>query len=136
MPITGIEVTAADLIGVLTHVKRWISNLNRAGKERKAESRKALRSVILAVRETEVYVRHIKEGGRKSIKTERDLSLRWTELSFELEDIGLAKLATRCRVTGKYWADPGKFDKSFLDELADKLHKIEQLSVTADKSNN
>jgi len=136
MPITGIEVTAADLIGVLTHVKRWISNLNRAGKERKAESRKALRSVILAVRETEVYVRHIKEGGRKSIRTERDLSLRWTELSFELEDIGLAKLSTRCRVTGKYWADPGKFDKSFLDELADKLHVIEQLSVSADKGNN
>lgn len=135
MPITGLEITAADLISLLTHVKRWISNLSRAGKDRKAESRKALRSVILAVRETEIYIRHIKDGGGKSIKTERELSLRWTELSFELEDIGLNKLANRCRVTGKYWADPKKFSTSFLDSLADKLNQIEQSSVAADKEN-
>lgn len=134
--MTGIELTAADLISLLTHVKRWISNLRRAGKERKAESRKALRSVILTIRETEVYIRHIKDGGRKSIKTERALALRWTELSFELEDIKLARLANRCRVTGKYWADPSKFDARFLDQLADKLHALEQLSVIADKENN
>ena len=135
MPITGLEITAADLIGLLAHIKRWVSNLSRAGKERKAESRRALRSVILAVRETEVYIRHIKEGGKKSIKTEKELSLRWTELSFELEDIGLNKLANRCRVTGKYWADPKKFSASFLDTLADKLNQIEQSAVTADKEN-
>ena len=135
MPLPGIEITAADLIGVLTHVKRWISNLKRAGTKRKAESRKALRSVILAVRETEIYIRHIKDGGRKSIKTERDLSLRWTELSFELQDIGLGKLADRCRVTGKFWADPSRFEQSFLHELAEKLSQIERLSVAADKDN-
>jgi len=133
--MSGLELTASDLISVLTHVKRWVSNLRRAGKERKAESRKALRSVILAVRETEIYVRHIKDGGRKSIKTERELSLRWTTLSFDLEDIGLNKLSGRCRVTGKFWADPSKFDKSFLSELAERLTQIEQLCVTADKEN-
>lgn len=136
MPLSGLEITAADLIGVLTHVKKWISNLRRAGKERKAESRKALRSVILAVRETEIYIRQIKDGGNKSIQTERALSLRWTELSFELEDIGLTKLANRCRVTGKYWADPTGFDQTFLDEFAARLNQIEQLSVTADRDNN
>ncbi len=71
MPLSGLEMSASELISVLTHVKRWISNLRRAGKERKAESRKALRSVILVVRETQIYIRHIKDGGRKSIKTER-----------------------------------------------------------------
>lgn len=135
MPLSGLEMTAAELIAVLTHVKRWISNLRRAGKERKAESRKALRSVILAIRETQIYIRHIKDGGRKSIKTERTLSLRWTELSFELEDIGLVRLANRCRVTGKYWANPDGIDHSFLHELADKLTEIEKLSVQADKEN-
>ncbi len=134
--MTGLELTAADLIGVLTHVKRWISNLRRAGNDRKTESRKALRSVILAVRETEIYIRQIKDGGRKSITIERELSLRWTELSFALEDIGLSKLSNKCRVTGKFWADPSKFDKAFLDQLADKLNELEQLSVTADKENN
>ncbi len=135
MPLSGLEMSASELISVLTHVKRWISNLRRAGKERKAESRKALRSVILAVRETQIYIRHIKDGGRKSIKTERTLSLRWTELSFELEDIGLVRLANRCRVTGKYWANPDGIDHAFLHELADKLTEIEKLSVQADKEN-
>ncbi len=134
--MTGIEITAADLIAALTHVKRWISNLRRAGDTRKAESRKALRSVILAIRETEIYIRHIKDGGRKSIKTERELSLRWTELSFALEDIGLKKLANRCRVTGKFWADPSGFDQAFLGQLAKRLNELEQLSVLADQENN
>ncbi len=128
-------MTASELIGVLTHVKRWISNLRRAGKERKAESRKALRSVILAVRETQVYIRHTTDGGKKSIKTEKALSLRWTELSFELEDIGLIRLGNKCSITGKYWANPDGIDYSFLPELADKLNEIEQLSVMADREN-
>lgn len=133
--MSGLEMSASELIGVLTHVKRWISNLRRAGKKRKAESRKALRSVILAVRETQVYIRHLKDDGRKSIKIERTLSLRWTELSFALEDIGLHKLASRCRVTGKYWANPDGIDHAFLLELADKLNEIELLSVVADREN-
>jgi len=135
MPLTGIELKAADLVSLLTHIGRWIGNLRRASKERKAESRQALRSVILAIRETEVYIRHTKDGGRKSIKKERDLALRWTELSFELQDIGLAKLSNRCRVTGKFFADPSKFDKRFLQDLADKLTQLEKLCVIADQEN-
>jgi len=133
--MAGIEFAAVDVIAVLTHVKRWISNLKRAGSERKAQSRKALRSVILAVRETQVYVRKLKEGGRKSIKTEKALSLRWTNLSFDLQDIGLKKLSNRCRVTGKYWADPGTFEKDFLSKLAKRLDEIEQFAVLADREN-
>jgi len=129
--MTGIEISANDWLGLLTHVKQWLGNLVRAGKERKTESKEALRSVVLAVRETEIYVRHLNEDGKKSIKTERALSLQWTNLSFRLEDIKLNKLAKRCRLKGMYWADPAKFSSEFLDKAGTKLSDIEKLALLA-----
>jgi len=129
--MTGIEISANDWLGLLTHVKQWLGNLVRAGKERKTESKEALRSVVLAVRETEIYVRHLNEDGKKSIKTERALSLQWTNLSFRLEDIKLNKLAKRCRLKDMYWADPAKFSSEFLDKAGTKLSDIEKLALLA-----
>ena len=123
--MTGIELSASDFLSLLTHVKQWVGNLLRASKDRKKESKEALRSVIRAVRETEVYIRHLKEGGEKSIKTEKELSLLWTNLSFSLEDLKLDKLSRRCSIKGKYWADPSKFDKELLNKAGTRLSDIE-----------
>jgi hypothetical protein len=129
--VTGIALTASDLLGLLTHVKQWVSNLLRASRERKAESKEALRSVVRAVRETEIYIRHLNDGGKSSIDIEKTLSLRWTNLSFRLEDIKLEKLAKRCRIKGKYWADPSKFDREFLDKAGTRLSNIEEVALKA-----
>ena len=132
--MTGIELTARDWIGLLTHLKRWVSNLLRAGEKRKTQSKEALRSVIRAVRETEVYVRHLREGGAKSITTERELAIRWTDLSFALEDLELESLAKRCRIKGQEWADPSRFDKEFLDKAGTKLSEVEKVALLALKN--
>ncbi|MCU7919228.1 MAG: hypothetical protein KZQ95_12855 [Candidatus Thiodiazotropha sp. (ex Epidulcina cf. delphinae)] len=129
--MNGIELTAGDWINLLTHVKKWVSNLLRAGQARKEQSRDALRSVIRAVRETEIYVRHLNEGGEKSIDTERQLSFRWTDLSFALEDLALDGLAKRCRIKGQYWADPSRFDREFLDKAGTKLSEVERVTLLA-----
>lgn len=129
--MNGIELTAGDWINLLTHVKKWVSNLLRAGQARKEQSRDALRSVIRAVRETEIYVRHLNEGGEKSIDTERQLSFRWTDLSFALEDLALDGLAKRCRIKGQYWADPSRFDREFLDKSGTKLSEVERVTLLA-----
>jgi len=132
----GIELTAVEWLGLLTHVKRWVSNLLRARKGRKAESKKALRSVIRAVRETEIYIRQLKEGGKKSIKTEKELSLLWTDLSFMLKDLKLEKLAKRCQIKGKYWADPSRYDSDFLNKAGTKLPEVESVALLALKEIN
>ena len=132
----GIELTAVEWLGLLTHVKRWVSNLLRARKGRKAESKKALRSVIRAVRETEIYIRQLKEGGKKSIKTEKELSLLWTDLSFMLKDLKLEKLAKRCQIKGKYWADPSRYDSDFLNRAGTKLPEVERVALLALKEIN
>ena len=124
----GIELTAGEWLSLITHAKKWVSNLRRAGRQRKLESRAALRDVIVAVRKTTIYTRSLKEGGAKSLEQERELSLLWTELSFKLEDLGIGKLAKRCRIKGMYWADPASMDSEFLEKAGIGLSDIERLA--------
>jgi len=123
-----LELTVTDLIAMLTHVKQWVSNLKRAKVARRHESMAALRGVIKAVRETTIYLRGLREGKAKSIKNERKLSMLWTDLSFELQDLGLRKLADRCCTKGKYWADPAAMDKELIEKAGARLADIESLA--------
>lgn len=128
--MAGIELTTGEWLGILSHIKKWVANLGRASKERKLQSKEALRSVITAVRETEVYMRNLREGGRKSIKMERKLSVLWTNLAFKLEDLDLDKLAKRCQIKGRYWADSSKFTEEFLKQAGTRLTDIEKMALT------
>ena len=76
MPV--VELGVSEWLTIITHVKKWVTNLLRAKSERKKQSKEALRAVIRAVRETTIYLRDLREGGQKSIKKERELSLLWT----------------------------------------------------------
>ena len=124
----AVELSASEWLVIITHVKKWVTNLLRAKANRKRESKDALRAVIKAVRKTTLYIRNIHEGGKKSIKTEGELSLLWTELSFRLEDLGLGKLARRCDIKGSYWADPTSFDKVSLFRADTRLSEIEEIA--------
>lgn len=125
MPV--VELGVNEWLTIITHVKKWVTNLLRAKSERKKQSKEALRAVIRAIRETTIYLRDLREGGQKSIDRERELSFLWTELSFKLEDLGLKKLANRCDLKGRYWADPATFNKIFLNLADIRLSDIEQL---------
>lgn len=129
MPV--VELGVSEWLTIITHVKKWVTNLLRAKSERKKQSKEALRAVIKAVRETTIYLRNLREGGQKSIEKERDLSLLWTELSFKIEDLSLKKLANRCSLKGRYWADPAAFDKAFLYRADIRLSEIEQLAYAS-----
>jgi len=126
MPLENIG--ANEILNIITHIKKWVTNLLRAKAQRKQQSKEALRAVIKAVRETTIYLRIIRETGKKSIKKERELSLLWTDLSFKLEDIRLKKLAGSCMKLSRYWADPADFDESFLKKAGNRLSDIEQLA--------
>ncbi|MDC8445893.1 MAG: hypothetical protein LV471_08235 [Nitrosomonas sp.] len=121
-------VTSVSLWELIKHAVSWVVNLKRAGAARKEESVHALRQVILAARKTSVYVRQINETGRKDHNTEAELSTAWTELSFKLEDLDLDALAQRCRMTGRHWADPGKFESEELEKADIGLEKMESLA--------
>lgn len=113
---------------ILKHVRSWLANLDRASSERKTQSIKALRGVITASRETTVYIRQMKDTGARRHDTEAHLATLWTELGFALEDIGIHKLAKRCQVSGKHWADPDHYDQDFLAKADISLDRMEKLA--------
>jgi hypothetical protein len=64
MPV--VELGVSEWLTIITHVKKWVTNLLRAKSERKKQSKEALRAVIKAVRETTIYLRILREEGQKS----------------------------------------------------------------------
>lgn len=110
------------------HLGRWLANLRRAGDQRKRESVDALRSVIVAARNTAAYIRRLDDTGKASHATEAKLSEQWTRLGFQLKDLGLTKLAKRCDISGRYWSNPDQFDAHFLEKADVSLERMEQLA--------
>ena len=121
-----MTLSPENLWDLLKHVKSWLINLERAGEARKKESVEALRAVLSAVRETESYLRRLRSEGRDQ-NMEDKLSLLWTELSYKLTDIGLDKLAKKCFMKGKYWADKEKYSDAYFDKYGVSLELIEHL---------
>ncbi|NND00931.1 MAG: hypothetical protein HKN85_12185 [Gammaproteobacteria bacterium] len=121
-------ITDIGLWELIKHLKQWLTNLRRAGGARKRQSRDALRGVILAARNTGVYVRRLNETGSQDHAEEARLSSMWTALGFQLTDLGLVKLAKRCDISGRYWSDPAQFDDDFLDKADVGLEKMERLA--------
>lgn len=121
-------VTELGLWELLKHVKQWLTNLGRANARRKRESIDGLRAVILAARSTSVYLRRLNETATQDHSEEAKLAGMWTELGFRLTDLGLHKLAKRCDITGRYWADPKQFDAEFLHKADVSLVNMERLA--------
>lgn len=122
---------ADELKNLLTHVVRWLANLGRANDERKKASITAVREVILVARRTATYLRHVEQTGQQDVKQEQDLAERWTRLGFSMQDLGLAKLAKRCDIRGRAWADPQQFSAEFMQKADVSLESIEKLATQA-----
>ena len=110
------------------HLKSWLTNLQRAGAARKRESVDALRAVVIAARHTQVYLRRLRDNGAQDHGEEARLAGMWTELGFRLSDLALTRLAKRCDINGRYWADPEQFDAEFLHKADAGLQRMEQLA--------
>lgn len=121
-------LTPTAIWALIKNASQWLVNLRRASKNRQLESIAALRKVILAARKTAVYVRQLEDTKQRHYPTEDELAKLWTELSFLLEDIHVPKLAKRCSINGKQWADPKSMNKDFLDKADAGLERIEQLA--------
>jgi hypothetical protein len=121
-------ITGPGLWALVKHLKQWLLNLRQAGAARKAESIKALRAVIVAARHTRVYVRRLEDTARQDHAEEARLATMWTELGFQLADLKLERLAKRCDINGRYWADPAQFDGDFLAKADVGLERMEQLA--------
>ncbi len=122
------NISTGLLWDIFKHAGSWLRNLNRAGEERKRQSIRALRDIISASRETAVYLNHIDKNGIRDLQTESHLAVLWTELGFALEDLGINKLAKRCQIKGKHWANPDHYDNEFIKKADISLDRMEKLA--------
>lgn len=124
-----IEVLSpAALWDLIKNASSWLVNLRRANHTRQQASVNALRKVVIAARKTAVYMRQLDDTQQRHYPTEIELATLWTELSFALDDLKVTKLAKRCLINGKQWADPKKMDNDFLAKADAGLDRIEQLA--------
>ncbi len=123
------RVSAGLLWEIFKHARSWLANLRRAGKNRKRQSVNALRRIVTAARQTAVYMRQLEETGTRDHGIERQLSTQWTELGFELEDLGIRKLAKKCQITGKHWSNPHHYERDFLIKADISLDRMERLAL-------
>lgn len=121
-------ITAISLWELVKHAGNWVANLKRAQGARKKESIAALRKVIIAADRTAVYLREIRDTGKRSHRIEDELAQLWTELGFALEDLGIERLAQRCRINGKQWAKPDEMDQAYLRKAHLGLLRIEAMA--------
>ena len=121
-------ISDLSLWELFKHLRQWLGNLSRAGTERKRQSTEALRAVVVAARHTQVYLRQLEDSGQQNHATEAQLAEMWTDLGFRLIDLGLTKLAKRCDIKGRYWADPDQFNDEFLQKADVGLESMEQLA--------
>lgn len=121
-------VTTVSLWELTKHAGTWIANLKRAKDERKKQSVAALRKVVTSSRQTAIYFRQFQETGERSLQKEGELSLLWTELGFELEDLGVKKLAKRCQIKGKHWENPKNSDKEYMKKADVSLDRMERIA--------
>lgn len=133
--MTGYELSPSDWLSIIKRVKQWLSNLDRAKQERKQQSKKALRAVLLAARKTECYVTDLNDDKLQSRQKEEEISYLWASLEFELYDLGLTKLAKVCQIKGKYWATrksngESAFTDDFLNKAGTRLMDVERLANT------
>ena len=122
------NLTPSLLWELFKHLRQWLTNLRRAGQARKQASITALRKVIVASRETQVYLRQQQTTEMIDYATERQLTQIWTTLGFDLADLDLAALAKRCQITGKLWANPTYYDASFVEKADISLERMEKLA--------
>ena len=123
-----MDLSAGLLWDIFKHTASWLTNLDRAGEERKRQSVKALRDVIVAARETAVYIRQMRDTGGRDHGIETRLSVLWTELGFALQDLGIDKLAKRCQIKGKQWSNPEQYDLDFFQKADTSLERMERLA--------
>lgn len=116
-------IEAATLLSLVSLAHSWLAKQSAERARRDAEYRTALDRLGTAVNATEFYLHRRREGSPRSEDKESDLSALWDSAGRALRHIN-PTLARRCRIKGKYWADPAKWTSTQIDELDIRLKSV------------
>ena len=120
-------LSASTAIALSKFLSQWMRGLGRASCKRKNECLAAIDAVIVATRRTQAYSR-TRTDGMSDPKTEESLAMLWTKLGLKLEKLKVKKLAKRCDIKGRYWADPKRFSNEWLAQADVGLESVDRLA--------
>ena len=105
------------LISISQEIRAWLDTYKSKSKEKKAETKKAIEALSIAVLETKSYI----QNGFKERILEKESEIRdyWNQAHIELRSIN-SELAMRCFSKAEYWTEPNKWDSN----------KIKQYNIT------
>jgi hypothetical protein len=90
---------------VLRSIERFLQRRSDARRQQSVQQRRAVESVLDAVRETEGYLYDLREGGSKDRPREARLSRRWQRAATHVRAVD-ARLSRIAQVTAFGWANP------------------------------
>jgi len=94
---------------VLRSIERFLQRRRDAQRVQSAEQRRAVESVLDAVRETEAYLYDLKDGATKDRRRESRLSRLWQRAATDVRAVD-ARLSRIAQVNAFGWANPELWD--------------------------
>ena len=122
-----ITLPATSAASLARYLLQWLRGLAQASEDRKRECLHAVEAVLAATRRTQRYLEE-RERGQTDPRTEAQLAVMWTELGFQLEGLGIKKLAKRCDVKGMYWSNRRKFEAEWWQQADIGLEAVARLA--------
>lgn len=108
---------------VLRSVQRFLDRRRDARRSRSAEQRRAVESVLDAVRETEGYLYDLRSAPAKDRRRETRLSRLWQRAATDVRAVD-ARLSRVAQVSAFGWANPDLWDHPELREIPTELDVV------------
>jgi hypothetical protein len=112
-------------ISLVPEIGGWIRGFKKKRVRLDERNRKAADALLRALNETEIYLGGVKRGQPQAPEREDTLSRAWTEAAACLHSID-ADLAQRCRLKGKFWADPDGWTVEQLEKARIGINQVSE----------
>ena len=107
----------------LKSLQRFLQRRRDARRSQSTEHRRAVESVLDAVRETEGYLYDLKDGGAKDRGRESGLSRLWQRAATDVRAVD-SRLSRVAQVSAFGWANPELWDHSEYRQIPTELDLI------------
>jgi hypothetical protein len=112
------------LLNITGSLKGFIESIGKNRQEKKENFKTAMKAVLTAVHETNLYLSGMKSKRRHDLKEESHLAALWTDAAVTLLDFD-KELAVMCEVKGQNWSDPKEWSYKEINQARHALRSIE-----------
>lgn len=118
-----LGIDPGSLISLLEVLAKLLKSI-RTGRNGKLEN--ALKGIVNALNETQIYVGRLHRGDPRNADQEAVLSRLWANASLPLKNID-AEVAQKCFLKSQYWAEPEQWGSGDVESAKIGIEEISGL---------